>query len=268
MLKAIGSSGEREREAIVDEKQWLECRDPVKMLKFLTEKPAKPGWLSCTCCLACCEQETGFCPAYRKLRLYAAACCHRIIHLLPDPVCGKALSALEDYIEGEIDKTSYLAKYEAFDTVRRSRFPKYPTTDDGAWNALYCAVHRRWREFFDTHFPAHSPIAQDRWRVAMVISKDASVPIGEQEKEAQSKLLRCIFGNPFRRITFDPSWLTPTVKALAQAIYTDRTFDAMPILGDALEEAGCTCDDILNHCRGQETHTRGCWVVDLMLGKS
>jgi hypothetical protein len=84
----------------------------------------------------------------------------------------------------------------------------------------------------------------------------------------QCTLLRCIFGNPFRSVTLDPSWLTCTVTSLAQAIYTDRAFDRLPILADALEDAGCTDADILAHCRGGGEHVRGCWVVDLLLGKT
>lgn len=64
------------------------------------------------------------------------------------------------------------------------------------------------------------------------------------------------------------NWLTPTVVALAVSIFIDSAFDRMPILADALEEAGCDNPDILNHCRGACSHVRGCWVVDLVLGKS
>jgi hypothetical protein len=84
----------------------------------------------------------------------------------------------------------------------------------------------------------------------------------------QAKLLRDIFGNPFRPVVADPSWLTPTVHDLAAAIYADRAFDRLPILADALEEAGCDNTDVLGHCRGPGPHVRGCWVVDLILGKS
>jgi hypothetical protein len=55
---------------------------------------------------------------------------------------------------------------------------------------------------------------------------------------------------------------------MAQVIYDDRAFDHLPIVADALEEAGCDNQDILDHCRSTNEHVRGCWVVDLMLGKS
>ena len=67
--------------------------------------------------------------------------------------------------------------------------------------------------------------------------------------------------------TLDPAWLTPTVQSIAAAIYQDRAFDRLPILADALEEAGCTNADVLLHCRQPGEHVRGCWVVDLLLGK-
>jgi hypothetical protein len=80
-------------------------------------------------------------------------------------------------------------------------------------------------------------------------------------------LLRDIFGNPFRPVTFAPDWRTDTAVSLAQQMYEARKFSAMPILADALQDAGCDNDDILAHCRGEGPHVRGCWVVDLVLGK-
>ncbi len=78
---------------------------------------------------------------------------------------------------------------------------------------------------------------------------------------------RDVAGNPFRPIVADPEWLTPTVQAIAASIYEDRAFDRLPILADAFEEAGCTNADVLLHCRKPGEHVRGCWVVDLVLGK-
>ncbi|QEG31376.1 hypothetical protein GobsT_61970 [Gemmata obscuriglobus] len=80
-------------------------------------------------------------------------------------------------------------------------------------------------------------------------------------------ILRDIFGNPFRPVTFSPAWRTGTTIALAAQMYESRDFGAMPILADALQDAGCDSDDILSHCRGEGPHARGCWVVDLVLGK-
>jgi len=80
--------------------------------------------------------------------------------------------------------------------------------------------------------------------------------------------LRDIFGNPFRPVAFSPEWRTDTAIALARQMYEAREFGAMPILADALQDTGCDNDEILSHCRDASlTHVRGCWVVDLVLGK-
>ncbi|MBN9119184.1 MAG: hypothetical protein J0I06_08490 [Planctomycetes bacterium] len=77
-----------------------------------------------------------------------------------------------------------------------------------------------------------------------------------------------MFGNPFRPVACDPAWLTSDVVALARGIYEEKTFDRMPILADALQDIGCTNEDVLSHCRAtNQVHVRGCWVVDLLLGK-
>jgi hypothetical protein len=81
-------------------------------------------------------------------------------------------------------------------------------------------------------------------------------------------IMRDIVGNPFRTMTIDPAWLTSTVLTLAQGIYAERAFDRLPILADALQDAGCENADMLGHCRGPGPHVRGCWVVDLILGKA
>jgi hypothetical protein len=81
------------------------------------------------------------------------------------------------------------------------------------------------------------------------------------------QILQDLFGNPFRPARLAPSCLTPTVVVLAQEIYDSYAFDRLPDLADALEEAGCDNQEILNHCRASRPHVRGCWVVDLVLGK-
>ena len=82
---------------------------------------------------------------------------------------------------------------------------------------------------------------------------------------AQAHLLDEVFGNPFRPVTADPRWLTSTVISIAQSIDADHAFDRLPILADALEEAGCDNPDVLNHLRGDGLHVKGCWAVDLVL---
>jgi hypothetical protein len=81
-------------------------------------------------------------------------------------------------------------------------------------------------------------------------------------------VLRDIVGNPFRTVAFDPSWRTSTAVALAEGMYADRAFDRLPILADALEDAGCDAAELLAHLRGDGPHVRGCWALDLVLGKA
>jgi hypothetical protein len=80
-------------------------------------------------------------------------------------------------------------------------------------------------------------------------------------------LLREVFHNPWKMPTIQPDWRTETVNTLARTMYASRDFSAMPILADALQDAGCDDDDILDHCRAPGEHVRGCWVVDLVLSK-
>jgi len=133
---------------------------------------------------------------------------------------------------------------------------------------------------------------------AAAAAEGAMMNTSRMGEPVPAALLRCIVGNPFRQVALDPAWLTPTVTALAQAIYegeqqacpmcrgsgklqdhacerchgsgkvpTGLQAHLLPILADALEEAGCTAEDILAHCRSGGEHVRGCWVVDLILGK-
>lgn len=80
--------------------------------------------------------------------------------------------------------------------------------------------------------------------------------------------LRCIFGNPFRPAEFSADWRTDTAVTLAEQMYAARDFGAAPILADALQDAGCSNDEMLRHCRHDGVHVRGCWVVDMILGKT
>jgi hypothetical protein len=87
------------------------------------------------------------------------------------------------------------------------------------------------------------------------------------ELAIQCDLIRCIFGNPFHPIVTHPGWQTTSVVGIAQSVYAERAFDNLPILADALEDAGCCDQDLLGHLRGPGPHDKGCWVVDLLLGE-
>jgi hypothetical protein len=91
----------------------------------------------------------------------------------------------------------------------------------------------------------------------------------EARNAAAVTLMREMFGNPFRPVAFSPEWRTDDAVALARQMYESRDFGAMPILADALQDAGCDNEAILSHCRAATlTHVRGCWVVDLVLAKA
>ena len=102
----------------------------------------------------------------------------------------------------------------------------------------------------------------------------ARTPAGSErgrrkEQMRRADLLRCLFGPlPFRRVLVKRSWRTPSVVALARAIYEERRFEDLPVLADAVEEAGCGDEAVLSHCRGGGPHARGCFAVDLILSKS
>jgi hypothetical protein len=107
-------------------------------------------------------------------------------------------------------------------------------------------------------------------RAVVAAVREVNRQASDDLQQAQVMLLRDIFGSPLRSVSIDPSWLAwndGTVRRVAQAIYDECAFDRLPILADALEEAGCTNQYILNHCRQPGDHVRGCWVVDLILGK-
>jgi hypothetical protein len=88
------------------------------------------------------------------------------------------------------------------------------------------------------------------------------------EMSVPTGLVRCIVGDSGRTVAANGSWRSSAVLGIAEAIYEERAFDRLPILADALEEAGCDQEYLLAHCRGDDLHDRGCWVVDAVLGKS
>jgi hypothetical protein len=117
------------------------------------------------------------------------------------------------------------------------------------------------RSRIHSHTGDATPEQREEWREA----------IFGRVNRAASALVREVFGNPFQSHVIDPTWLRGNggaVEKLAAAIYGERRFKDLPILADALEEAGCTDEAIISHLRGPGPHVRGCWVVDLVLGRS
>jgi hypothetical protein len=110
------------------------------------------------------------------------------------------------------------------------------------------------------------------WKSARRAAIRLALPGRENpEAEGQARLVRDIIGNPFQTVAVAESWLAWSdreVWKLAQGIYEERAFDRLPVLADALEEAGCDNGEILSHCREPGQHMRGCWVVDLLIGRT
>jgi hypothetical protein len=222
------------------EAEWLECMDPMPMLEFLRGKASD-----------------------RKLRLCAVACCRRAWDSMPDARSKKAVETAEDYADGRAtDDELNAASVGALSAAQVNITEADAHAED--WRKRYNALFAPWAVVQAT--VRDGPDGIGHGVAAILVAKDAVKAIGPPENEVQTQLVRDIFGNPFRPLTIDPSWLTPTVKILAQRIYTDRSFDKMPILADALKKAGCANEEILGHCRGLGSHVRGCWALDLVLG--
>jgi hypothetical protein len=184
----------------------------------------------------------------RKLRFFAVACCRRIWHLMKYENSRQAVDVAERFADG-------IASEEERESARRSANIQKTsglggtTTYPASRGAYACTSSKPLQAAFEASFYA------------------VSAGNLKRENEQQVQLILCIFGNPFRPVTFDPSWLTSTVIALAHQMYESRDFSAMPILADALQDAGSSNDSILEHCRGSGPHVRGCWVVDLCLSR-
>lgn len=215
--------------------------------------------------------------SWRKCRLFAYACCDCIADLCHQEGCHESLQAVELYAEGRagIDQVNHAheaASLAAEQVCSRLPYPDYMTlaghyaTYAAYWATRYCDDQALSVAWWVPRAIARKTIGSPR---NLTPEQLAILQRVEGDEEARlAKLFRDVFGNPFRTVEINPAWLTSTVTQLAETIYADRSFDCLPILADALEEAGCTDADILNHCRQPGEHVRGCWVVDLLLGKA
>jgi hypothetical protein len=197
----------------------------------------------------------------RKLRLFGCACCRKVWHLLKDERDRTAIEVCERFADGLADKSALSSAHQsAIDAANEAEFKLTLVEDEDA--PLECAaldVVSMIAEEDDAHYVVD--LAADTLRSHLFTSRWREV------EQVQLKLLHDIFGNPFREVIVDPAWRTPAVSGLALSIYDEHSYEHLPILADALEEAGCTNADILNHCRQPGEHVRGCWVLDLILGK-
>ena len=247
------------KEATMTEKQWLKGRDPGQMLDYL-----KPD-------------DTG-----RKTRLFKCACCYLMWPLLTDERSREGVQVAERFADGTATekelKRAIADVKEATGLIERRRRGKNvsvglfwarkgaaslaldTTTNTGFWASGIV----RW-----IRHPAEGGAAKpDPTFPPSPVPLPASVKHRPEMYHWLARLVRDVFGNPFRPVSFSPAWRTDTAITLARQMYESREFGAMPILADALQDAGCDNDDILNHCRDTKLpHVRGCWVIDLVLGK-
>jgi hypothetical protein len=228
------------------EAEWDQSPDAIHMVQFLIGNASQ-----------------------RKLRLFAVACCRRIGNWLTEDA-RRALDTAELFADGLVERVACKrARLSAF----QAGWAGPPYSDQVAVHsvliparqAVFCALARRAAEA--SEYAARNSAAA----FALFMANNQPGTMADwfraEEWKRQSKLLRDIFGNPFRPVAADSTWLTANVVSLARAIYDGRAFDRLPILGDALEDAGCDNADILNHCRQPGEHVRGCWPVDLILAK-
>jgi hypothetical protein len=231
------------------EQEWLECTEPEKMLEFLRGKVSN-----------------------RKLRLFAVACCRHVWEWLP-PYSRNAAETAEQYADKHASRASMararkevVKDHEAAGywdgAMACGWFSAAWTVWDAATGAARCA-----RSAVQPEAWIKAGVARRRTRKMQDAAKKACQQSKLIEAAAQAELLRDQF-NPFRPRTADTLWLSSTIVALAAVLYLERAFDNVPILADALEDAGCTDAAILDHLRGPGPHVRGCWVVDLLLSKT
>jgi hypothetical protein len=234
----------------VTEADWLACTDPQKMLEFLQGKAIE-----------------------RKLRYFLVACARRVLPRSPDEDEIEALAVAERFADGTVSRYRLArarSALKAEEPARALRWPPLYTSHISsvpAWHATRDQIVRAAREGARTCV----------WKSVWTSFGNATAALDFQ-LAAQVCLLRDIFGNTFRPVSLNPAiltWNDATGVRLAQAAYEERlmpegTLDngRLAVLADALEEAGCMDPDILGHCRAGGEHVRGCWVVDLVLGKS
>jgi hypothetical protein len=227
------------------EAEWLEGTDPHEMLPFLRGKASE-----------------------RKLRLFAVACCRLVWERIP-PTAREAAELAERYADGNGVGSDMLSLQQQL----LQEEAQIPEELGNGWGTAYHSLRFPAMEAADAAFRT---AAISRW----VYLPDDAPPESQAEQRVinhkmraderflQAEILLDIFSNPCRPAVVDASWLAPVVVAFAHSIYNTNTFHHLPILADALEEAGCTDAAILGHCRGAGPHVRGCWVVDLLLGKT
>ena len=225
-------------------REWLECTDPVPMLQCLRGRASE-----------------------RKLLLFACACCRRVWDLLSDRRSRQAVELAERFADGDVPPEALEAAVRA---ARQAYENAFLTHDNAAFAVVCLAAEKYHAAELACAYAAYAT-GHRRSRATTPAAMHAVQAEGElQEWCRQADLLREIFGNPFRTVHFERAWLNRdggAVGRLAERIYRERRFEDLPVLADALEEAGCFEAEILSHCRWPGPHVPGCWPLDLLVGK-
>lgn len=243
------------------EDEWFGCTDVSDLLLQVRGERSRR-------CVACTTSE-------RKLRLFACACCRHIWRLLIDPRSRAAVLFGERIADGEATKSERAAAlrlaHDASSDIDAAHW-------NGDWDSLKVpslpAASAAYLTLVegDTQFDRHTPYLPDADQVALDCKRAIGLAGGpaavQAENVAQVAMFHDIMGNPFRPVHVGRSSLTEEVIQLALSIDSERRFDRLPGLAEALERAGCKNREILDHCRKRGPHVRGCWVVDLLLGKA
>jgi hypothetical protein len=226
------------------EPEWLASNDPQHLLH----------WLSLTESGADSQRGQEVKLSDRKLRLFAVACCRQVWHLLTDKRSRWAVESAEQYADQLLTADELVAAWASAWAARVA------ARGGAAGNAAEAAA-------WGTAGAAARVAVEDAARAA---ARAAMRAAGDRAWDAEAALFRDIFGNPWRPERWTRPWLAwhdGLIPRMAQQMYDSRDFGAIPILADALEDAGCANEDILTHCRQDGLHVRGCWVIDLLLGR-
>jgi hypothetical protein len=254
-----------DREEIpMTESEWNACADPTPMLEFLRGKASA-----------------------RKLRLAACACVRRVWRLIPDARrrhdvgLDKSFADLRRGVEvAERFADSEATPEELYAAHRAAAVAEYDVgscaSSDAETEAARVAriAASVDAELATEAWPGYAAMAAN-WEAIEAgvagVAADACDAVEGGEQRAQAALLRDVFGDPLHQpARIDPGWLAwndGAIRKMAQTTYDERAFDRLPLLADALEDAGCDNARILAHCREPGEHVPGCWVVDLLLGK-
>ncbi len=194
----------------------------------------------------------------RRARLLTCHCCRLLSHVLP-PVAEAAIALIEDYAdEGRGDNLRKAAR--AVGAIRLEQFAAIPRDQFTRQSAVAWALTSI--DLAASQTAPHAGVS-DVHRVFTILERITS----ETARQRTYPLFKDLYLATKWRNPSILQWRTSTAVAITARMYESRDFGPMPILGDALQDAGCEDAAVLDHCRGPGPHVRGCWVVDLVLGK-